>query len=86
MATNMDIIKHPNATSDIYEFKLPVHEVGQDVNIGEYGVIMIPCCVTGKDTQTITFRKDGVARPETKFEPEDAEHMEVRLDKKEEKK
>jgi hypothetical protein len=77
--TNMNIKKHPNATTPVMEFMIPLSEFGMEVAPGDRGNLNIPVEVMAIADDMITFRKMDSITTQGTFRKETANDMRERL-------
>jgi hypothetical protein len=65
--TNMDHSKKTDSNVPQLEFTLPIDEVKESVEVGDVGVMSVPCEVTMVKDGMISFRKRGKAYAEGGF-------------------
>lgn len=82
--TNMDLSKKDtNPDGPQLEFTLPMAEVNERVEVGEYGSVIIPVEVTQVSEGMISFRKSGKASSQAGFTKATVEQMREKLPKAE---
>ena len=77
--TNMNTRENPNATEPVMEFSLPSGEVDAELEVGEFGSIIVPVEVISKAKGKYTFRKTSSARTEGGFRKESLPDMKKRI-------
>jgi len=78
--TNMDIRKNPEATTPVFEFTLPKHEIDADLKMGDHGEVIVPVEVVAVTGSDVTFRKVASARTDQKFGPTSSAEMREKME------